>query len=51
MKKWQQQKSAQHMIDILIHKGFDTYYTDNLDEARDKVLELIPEIEKNIAMS
>lgn len=33
---------AHEMVDLLAEKGYITYYTENVEEARDKVLELIP---------
>ena len=30
------------MVDLLAEKGYITYYAENVEEARDKVLELIP---------
>jgi L-lactate utilization protein LutB len=43
IKKCQYGETAEYMIDILKHKGFDTYYAANLQEAKHKVLEIIPE--------
>ena len=33
---------AHEMVDLLAEKGYITYYAENVEEARDKVLELIP---------
>jgi len=43
IKKCQCVDTAKYMIDILKHKGFDTHYAKDLQEAKNKVLEIIPE--------
>jgi L-lactate utilization protein LutB len=43
IKKCQCVDTAKYMIDILKHKGFDTHYAEDLQEAKNKVLEIIPE--------
>lgn len=42
LKKWQRQAIAKEMVDVLISNAFDTYYADDLDEAKKIVLGLIP---------
>ncbi|WP_207858501.1 lactate utilization protein [Lucifera butyrica] len=42
-KKERYDEIAARMMEVLSHKGFDTYYAANLAAARDQVLELIPE--------
>lgn len=43
LKKWQYRLIAKEMVDILKSRSYSAYYAENLQEARKKVLELIPE--------
>ncbi|NLG83147.1 MAG: lactate utilization protein [Firmicutes bacterium] len=41
-KKWQAQLICREMVTILAKKGYDAHYAEDLDEAREKVLSMIP---------
>jgi len=41
-KKWQYQLIAKEMIEILQNKGYDTHYSENLDDAKELILNMIP---------
>jgi L-lactate utilization protein LutB len=41
-KKWQCEKTAGEMVKVLNEKGYDAHYVDNLQDAKKKVLEMIP---------
>jgi hypothetical protein len=41
-KKWQSQLIAKEMVEVLTKKGYDAHYTENLDEAKELVLSMIP---------
>lgn len=43
MKKWQHEESAKYMVAVLKRKGFEAYCVTDLEEARNKVLDIIPE--------
>jgi L-lactate utilization protein LutB len=42
-RKWQCQRIAKDIVDILNDKGYIAYYAENCDEAKAKVLEIVPE--------
>lgn len=43
IEKSQYREIATYMIEVLKYKGFDTYYAKNLQEAKERVLAIIPE--------
>lgn len=43
VKKWYWQKTASDAVEILNNKGYNAIYAETAQEAKDKVLELIPE--------
>lgn len=41
-KKWQCQKTANEMIDVLKFKGYDAHYAEDLNEAKKLIIDMIP---------
>ena len=44
VKKWKYECDGKKLVDILNAKKYDAIYVDNIGEAKEKVLELLPRI-------
>ena len=41
-RKWKAQKVAEEMLEVLKFKGYDAHYAEDLTEAKEKILSMIP---------